>query len=459
MTDFNQVLPTEVNYVAPSKMAESRVVSYKTNSNYTTTSTAGTELRFVIPMTERQFLQNNTVSLSGQLDLNFSAQADTQVALLGSGWYSCFQTQQLQTSNGEFLENIPNVSILANEILQQASDISQRNALSMSWGMNPDMGSGNCSITLGTANTLYSYQNAGTKIVVKFCIPLIGLLSNSNNFLPMFMTDMTLILTVNDIIGKVVKKIQDGTAGKDFMPTSFSLSNLYLNYDALELSQGAYMEWLAQYPSQRFIIKAIGYTYTNSTIPNGTGTFDLPLNFTLASCKQLYISFQPAVGDLQYGSINPNANSIQLFTGAGEMYPSRPIDCRNPTEVFYNLQKAWGAYYSRDCNGLITLNQFCRRSGAITGYLAVSGVGDKTNDDADRVDNGTVSNKFFVCIDTEKASSNKDLVYNGAKISLNSYLRLDIAAANGDAVPVNIFAAFDSFIICDMANMNITKIN
>lgn len=463
MAEFNQVMPAEVNYVTPSKMTESRVVSYKVNCNVNSTSTPGTELRFVIPMTERQFLEPSSVSLSGKLRLVAGAERDTQWGLLGSGWYSCFKTQQVQLSNGQFLENIPNVSILVNEILQQTADVSQRNALAMTWGMaisdanDNSMASGNCGIILGDG--IYPYSANGTVIECNFCIPLIGLLSSTSTYLPMFMSDMTLIMTVNDIIGSVLKKLVQGAA-HDGVMASFTLSDLYFNFDALELSQSSYAEWISQYPNQRFVIKTLGYTYTNNTIQNGySGSLDMPLNFNLASCKQLFVSFQPPKGDLAYGSINPNANSIQLFTGAGEMYPSRPIDFRNPSEVFYHLQKAWNAFYSRDSNGLISPEQFCRRTAASTNYLATSGANGATLATADLIHTGAVSNKFYVTIDTEKATSNRELVYNGAKISLNSYLRLDIAADNAVAIPVHIFACYDSFIICDMANMTVVQTN
>lgn len=445
--EITSVLPGELLYSTPQKLEESKTVSYSVNSLASEYSQAGTDIRFTMPMVQKQFLKSNSLSISGTMVFTLSgAGVNSKFALQGT-LYSIFQNQQIQLANGQIIENFNNPGILVNSMLNQTADISQQNPLSLSYGVNSGISS-NCTLLLNGGSITEGWMKDGAVVNVDFCIPLISALSNSSS-VPMFMSDMTLIMTLGNIASLLVKTTTGTTDGT--CPFT-KIQNLRLNYDCMELSNNAFSSWLSYYPSQKFLLKNISYTYTNYVIPaNQTGTIDMPLNFNLASAKQLFISFKTTDNnDGDFGSLNPNLDSIQFITGTGELYPTRPIDCKNGALVFYYQQKGWNSYYSKDTNGLVNRTTFLKR------YVEGNGYAKYNSTAANILDN---ANKFFICIDLEKLSANSDLTYNGAKISLNSYVRIQIAAACDKAITAHMFVSYDQFWAFDMANNIISVIS
>jgi len=434
--EISSALPVELLYRVPSKLEESKTVSYSVNSQSSSYSQPGSDIRFTMPMVQKQFLKTNSVAVSGQLVITVSNAA--VIGVIQGTLYSVFQNQQLQLANGVVLETFNNPGICVNIMLNQTADVSQQNALALSYGIGTDANS-NCTLLIGTAaDNINGWIKSGLTTTIDFCIPLISALTSSQS-VPMFVSDMTLIMTLGNVLGNIVK-----TAGGVETFNTATLQNLRLNYDCMELSNSAFMDWLSFFPDQRFLLKNTSYTYTNYTIqPNQSGTIDMPLNFNLASGKQLFISFKSDNIDGDFGSFNPNLDSVQFITGTGEMYPTRPIDCKNGPLVWYYLQKGWNSFYSKDTNGLISRKTFLKRAAVANGYAAYSGGG------ADITTNG---NKFFLCIDLEKLSQNSDLVYNGARISLNSFVRLQISAGFANAITAHMFVSYDQFWSYDLVN-------
>lgn len=449
--EITSVLPSELLYSTPQKLEESKTVSYSVNSLASEYSQAGTDIRFTMPMVQKQFLKSNSLSISGQLVFTMAAAGTTAKYAIQGTLYSIFQNQQIQLANGQIIENFNNPGILVNSMLNQTADLSQQNPLALSYGIGTGNNS-NCTLLINGANLAEGWmKDAAGVVTVDFCIPLISALTNSTS-VPMFMTDMTLIMTLGNISmasGLLVKTAAGATDGN---VTFTKIQNLRLNYDCMELSNSAFSTWLSYYPSQKFLLKNISYTYTNYVIPaNQTGTIDMPLNFNLASAKQLFISFKTTDNnDGDFGSLNPNLDSIQFITGTGELYPTRPIDCKNGLLVFYYQQKGWNSYYSKDTNGLVNRTTFLKRYAAGNGYAGYD------NTPANILSS---ANKFFICIDLEKLSANSDLTYNGAKISLNSYVRIQIAAACANPITAHMFVSYDQFWAFDMANNMISVIS
>jgi hypothetical protein len=257
--------------------------------------------------------------------------------------------------------------------------------------------------------------------------------------------DITFELTVADITRWLVKTggTKANTAVSDF---TFTIDNLELVYDSIELSPESNAMVMAAYP-KKLMIKSQSYSFGSTAVGLGAGAYDLPVNVKLASMKQLFFYFTQTYNattpsgcaDLTFGGVNPNGTDIQFVTN-GKSYPNRPIKLTNPSEVAMQIRKAFGSIYSNQFCGSIGRSEFLRRDTADTLHLG-------TVSDATALKN--VGNKYYLAIDTELINTNKESMYNGIPIGMNSVLRLNVASTLSVATTCQYWACYDSFIEID----------
>jgi hypothetical protein len=106
---------------------------------------------------------------------------------------------------------------------------------------------------------LFNATNAaGGNLTTTFAIPIIGIL-NSTKMLPMFGGDLIVEFTVADISRWLVKTA-GATANTAIANMTFTLDNLELVYDSIELSPESHNMVMAAYP-QKLIIKSQSYNF------------------------------------------------------------------------------------------------------------------------------------------------------------------------------------------------------
>jgi hypothetical protein len=222
---------------------------------------------------------------------------------------------------------------------------------------------------------------------------------------------------------------------------TFVYDNLELVYDSIELSPESNAMVMASY-SQKLIIKSQSYNFGSTPLGlAGAGSYDIPINFKLASMKQLFFYFTPAnAADLTFGGINPNGTDV-VFVTNGKTYPQRPIKLNNPAECYMQIRKAFGSIYSNQFCGSIGRAEFLRRDTAD----ANSYFGTMTT----AANLSYLGNKFYLAIDTELINTNKESLYNGIPTGINSVLRLNISTLLTSAVTVQFWGCYDSLIEFD----------
>lgn len=436
-------VPSELVFDLPSSMLDSRKIEQRIQPySQSTYNSAGQVAKFTIPQTDRTLISGQTMYLTGNLDFGgtLGTAGTDYYAVLGS-FYSMF-SRQVVNANGTVLETIERpgelVNMLINMTMNSAEKISQSNSM------------GTSQVYLGTTSTAKSFDSTGNvsfmintdtasyangNKTLTFAIPIIGVF-DAVKYLPMWNSNIDLELTINALANWLTAC--DGTG--NVANVTFSLSNLELVFDSIELSPESFGMVMANYP-QKVVIKSQTYLAGTGALANGTsGGQDISINARLSSMKQLFFYFnQSNCADQTFAGINPNANDVVFITN-GKYYPQRPVKLTNPSEVYMQIQKSFGSIKTYSHSGAIGKSELCRRNKANNYYLGPI----TTKSDLDKF-----GNKFYLAIDTEIINTNKNSLYNGIQTGVNSNIRVNIADTLDQAMTCYYWCAYDALLEFD----------
>lgn len=434
-------VPAELVFNLPASMLDSRKIEQRIQPySQSTYNTAGQVAKFTIPQTDRTLLNGQTMYLTGQLDLAGLGDVDTNTyALLGT-FYSMF-SRQVVNANGTVLETIERpgelVNMLINMTMNAAEKIAQTNSMGTFTQKVADDSTLDSTTNIG--GPLFNSTNSlGTSRgnTISFAIPIIGIF-DANKYIPMWNTNIDLELTINALANwlTIIAGAYQNTA-------AFTLSNLELVFDSIELSPESFNMVMANYP-QKVVIKTASYLAGNSVSFSGTGAQDIPINARLSSMKQLFFYFnQSDCADQTFGGVNPNGQDVVFITN-GKYYPQRPIKLTNPSEVYMQIQKSFGSIKSYSHSGSIGKYELCRRQTGNAMYAAtITGKGNLQ----------TLGNKFYLSIDTEIINTNKDSLYNGIQTGVNSNIRLNIADNLATSIICYYWCCYDVLLEMDFVS-------
>lgn len=431
-------VPEELVFNLPMSMLDSRKIEQRiqpySQSEYTS---PGQVAKFTIPQTDRTLASGQTMYLTGQCDISgaLGVEGDELYSVLGS-YYSLF-SRQVWNANGTVLETIERpgelVNMLINMTMNSAEKLSQINGFGASLGQRVDgdfivdgttnLAGPRINDKTSTTNINVVVGNSNNKSFT-FAIPIIGIM-DAAKYIPMWNSNIELELTISDINNWLVniKGANDSDVAK------FKLSNLELVFDSIELSPESFNMVMSNNP-QKVVMKTQSYLAGNSTSFSGGGAQDIPINARLASLKQLFFYFnQKGVADKTFGGVNPNGQDVVFITN-GKYHPIRPLKLTNPSEVYMQIQKAFGSIKSYSHSGSIGKNELCVRETSNSLYSLP--ITDKTK----LIYYG---NKFYLAIDTEIINTNKNSLYNGVPTGVNSNIRLNIASPIASATPMTCY--------------------
>lgn len=434
-------VPAELVFNLPASMLDSRKIEQRIQPySQSTYTSAGQVAKFTIPQTDRTLINGQTMYLTGQLDLaNFNAVDTNTYALLGT-FYSLF-SRQVVNANGTVLETIERpgelVNMLVNMTMNAAEKIAQTNSMGTFTQKVSDDSTLDSTTNIGgplfNSTASLGSNNGNT---VTFALPIIGIF-DANKYIPMWNSNIDLELTINALSNWLTIIIGSFNAG-----ITFTLSNLELVFDSIELSPESFNMVMANYP-QKVVIKTASYLAGTSAAFSGSGAQDIPINARLSSMKQLFFYFnQSNLADQTFGGVNPNGQDVVFITN-GKYYPQRPVKLTNPSEVYMQIQKSFGSIKSYSHSGSIGKYELCRRqtinslyAGPITGKATLQ----------------TLGNKFYLSIDTEIINTNKDSLYNGIQTGVNSNIRLNIADTLSTAMTCYYWCCYDVLLEMDFVS-------
>ena len=439
-------VPSELVFDLPSSMLDSRKIEQRIQPySQSTYNSAGQVAKFTIPQTDRTLISGQTMYLTGNLDISgLTGTADTDTyAILGS-FYSVF-SRQVVNANGTVLETIERPGELVNMLLNMTMNSAEKMAQSNSFGTGGQIPlvtptsstASNNYIPDGTGNITFEIRsstlpNNGTTLT--FAIPIIGVF-DAVKYLPMWNSNIDLELTINALTNWLTTV--DGTGS--LTNAGFSLYNLELVFDSIELSPESFGMVMSNYP-QKVVIKSQTYLAGTGALATNSGGQDISINARLSSMKQLFFYFsQSDLADQSFGAVNPNANDVVFITN-GKYYPQRPVKLTNPSEVYMQIQKSFGSIKTYSHSGAIGKSELCRRNKANNWYFTPN----KTKSDLDKF-----GNKFYLAIDTEIINTNKNSLYNGIQTGVNSNIRLNIADSLDQSMTCYYWCAYDALLEFD----------
>lgn len=432
-----------------STKTEQRLSAYG-QANY---STSGQIAKFVLPRTDRSFINTQTMYLTGNVDLagNFGAGGtDVDICYVLGTYYSLF-SRQVVSSNGKQLEAIERPGELVNMILNQTLNPAEKRGMANTMGFNNDLPAGEGDATLqicqpintGNASTLLM---GGNQKSFSFALPVVGIL-NSSKFLPCINGDWTVEYTINALSNFLVGKTAAANTAITTGTITFNISNLELVYDQITLTPESFALVMQNYP-EKLYIKSQSYDFTSSPpLAVSTGSYDIPCNIKRSSLKEVLFYFnQHNCIDKSFGAVNCNLMDYTFQTN-GTQYPIRPVRVNiNPSEVFNQVAKSYGSLYSNDHGGSMGRLEFCRRSNGNNQYYA-------TLTNAVPANITIASNKFYLAIDTEIINYFSESLYSGIPMGVNSSWRINISETTADTtVVLYAWLVYDAIIEMDLVN-------
>lgn len=443
-------VPAELVFNLPASMLDSRKIEQRIQPySQSTYNSAGQVAKFTIPQTDRTLISGQTMYLTGNLDLSNLLKSDgvtaavagtDTFAILGS-FYSLF-SRQVINANGTVLETIERPGELVNMLVNMTMNAAEKLAQGCSLGTCPQLSTAYSPD--GTSNICFPINDSNVSgpnlnKTITFAIPIVGVL-DSVKYLPMWNSNIDVELTINAITNWL--SALNGSAGSINL-AQFSLYNLELVFDSIELSPESFNMVMANYP-QKVVIKTQSYLAGTGSLASGvSGGQDIAINARLSSMKQLFFYFnQTSCADQTFGGVNPNGNDVVFITN-GKYYPQRPVKLTNPSEVYMQIQKSFGSIKTYSHSGAIGRAELTRRNVANNWYATP--ITTKAS-----LDN--YGNKFYLAIDTEIINTNKDSLYNGIQTGVNSNIRLNIADALGAAMTCYYWCCYDALLEFDFVS-------
>lgn len=454
MSDYS--LPSELSYSELSRMYPSRKMELRRQPFNASSFTQGNLIQITIPKMDKAFLNCATNCLTFNCNVTLTAGATNQiVAANNRAWfYGCawapFRRYVLKQSGASDLDQIDNVNVLVSKVLDLTMNPVEKI-------VNVAMGFHNTNASLNVGHEFIPTANIATgtsqTITASFSIPLIGILGQTDKFIPLNTADLEINLTVEQVSEALARIVPaDATV-------SYSISNVEFVGEILQLEDSGYQQLLAMYPDG-FKLKSQSWSYASGgSLPSqANGVQDLVLPFSLSSLKQFIWSCQPSTAwEGKFGGVNPNLSSYQLLIGS-QPYPVMPVNASRVAEVYYQNSKSFGAFYSTGHSGSAVRSQFAKGSTAYNGEYSAFVTNAATQADVETEAN---QNKFICALDLELINQSKTGLYSGisSRGSTNT-LRLNIGtqlAAVSHAV--HMFASYDVQLNFDWRNGQIVYSN
>lgn len=422
------------------------------------------DIQLRINKQERSFLNPNTACINFRVTYNIRAGATavagsgTENLLLLGNALSFFSNQVTKPSSGMWQDTIAFPGLISNTLLNLTTNPVEKTGM-VSFGFNSIDGFGGYMNTGDRiSNSAAIASNATESVIRTYSVPILGIL-NTNKLIPLFCDDIQIDLTLNTL-SNFTFILKTGSTTFDI-----SIDEVELVADILTMEQQGFNEILKMYPNG-MSYKTESYLYGSSNLPaNGVGTYDITYSHNLKSLKRfMWWSSPSGIWENNYAGVNPNLQNYQLLIGS-IAYPSLPVKAYSIAEVFYQLQKSFGAFYSTAHCGSIDRSGISKCSlrsagSKFTAEFSNYQSGTPTLPQA-RGDTSAWSHKYYSCIDVEQLNNAKESLYSGISTNGSSNLfRINVASPLANVIHnVTYYSVYDAVITFDWVNSKILQIS
>jgi hypothetical protein len=433
--------PSELTFATPLNLIDSTTKAVRLAPTTNQVATGANQIfKFDTGVNPRTFLQPSTMSLNFDLEVHkfqTGATPTDDYIQVGSG-FNCFNRQVI-SANGNILETIQNNGSLAHQLLKTTASRDELYAM-MNVGCHPSEN--------------FVKKVPGTQSLYKsYSLPILGILNTSNTYIPLFVAPIELEFSVSDYIRDFIV-CRSGDA-----PTHFTISNVTLTYNIIELDNEPFSAMLKMHPGNLLNILTSSYSHSTASLVDSAGIQTSTYSGRFNSLKNLYMSASVnSMPDRSVGSVNINLRRYPQLCIGGHTYPQNHVDITNYAVAYTELMKNFGSMYSYAHSGSLDKSNFARA--CVTAYKP--GLYELLMTDVDQaLDNyGLNSNQFYMAIDLEKLNGPKDNTYNGvSSIGSSSTISWELMYPPGEPVIVNMWSHFDVTLQFNMASGMITEIH
>lgn len=422
-------VPKEMNYGEPmsSLPPSTRTIRMVIAPSNVSTASGSQQIIFDLPDSNTGYI------VPGTMKINYNANVVASAAgghVRGVPAYSFFARSDVYTQQGsQLIEGINQYGALCNVLYATKLTMSHKLGMAYSLGLL-DTG-----ITAPTMNNLTGRGLQVANESWSMSAPLGNIISNCEKLVPA-RCGFRIVLTT-DQLANIVNAPTGGTL------SSFSLSNIELAYDMVELSSPE-IEAVVQGLSNegQIVLKSQSYSLTSQNLPAGAnGTQTLTFNSRLSSIKSLVALFGGSgtqVNGSYYDSIDITNNVAGTGGGsyqwevAGQMYPDKPLSSKNNKASIHSaLADCWGGNASDLYNESMSILpiEFSIREDATT--------------------TGGYPGRFYLGQNVEKLQTSAMLTGISSNNSAIN-LRIDLPVATSLAHQVSLICLYDSILTIDL---------
>jgi hypothetical protein len=334
-------LPSSINFAEPIPSLPEASVKYSVALqpvNGQTFSMGGNQIIF--QFANRGYLDPQSIYLRYKAVIG---NATTASNILGCPFSAPFQ--RLETQFGSVTVDSINDWNQVNHILTNVTmDVAQKYGMQSSYGYSVS--------ATPTIEELDSRIIPAAGETVYFAGPLPCLLTNiQDKLLPLWaMPTISMVLTT-DALASIISPT--GTV------TGITLSNVELCYDFVEF--GPEVDAMVRSMGERIYVKSQSFSNASVNVASGqNGSTSLIFNQRYASCKAAIVTFNGAVNNKKFESIDITNNSGDYSLNiSGIQYPQKPYSAlNNKGGILQELRKCIGSIYDRSNNMAINTLEF-----------------------------------------------------------------------------------------------------
>lgn len=344
--------------------------------------------------------------------------------------------QRLETIVGsQIVESIQSYNVLANMIVNTKMNVAQKSGMAAAFGYGNRANTLDLDFTNCNGKTLTS--TGAETIAYSVAAPLGCILSNADHLVPLGkMPSVRIQLTLDSLANMF------STATP---PTGVYLTNMELCFDLVDFGSDvdAMVDGMAD-ENGNIYIKSQSFTSSAQTVATGVSSnIELVFNQRLSSIKALITNFGRTTAAtntfLDSVDITQNNGDMQYLV-ASQPYPPRAISTLNSkASVLMELGMIWSPAHDILSNSFsISGKEFSVVSSATAAASTVF-----------------IPGKFWFGVNTERLSTNGNLL-TGVSSQLSPIsLRLNIGTATAEAHTVNLMCCYDAILEINVATRQV----
>jgi hypothetical protein len=308
--------------------------------------------------------QSTTISFTAKYEITTAGTAYQANARLRGSAASFFDRMYIQSSNGQIVEDTPELGLIYDTLCQLMMNNSTRDSVAVAYGFNSDN-------TITNTGHIINGIQQGDEVAVNeaslhsYSIPLIsGVLGThaSRNLNVGRLSKLQLALTTASVAPVTIIR----SAGTADAACKITLENFRLNLKLVDVGPQALAMIDKTLYGNTMYMHGISHKVSSSTVPAVAGSGSLNCNIRSSSLKALITRFHEGGTAAaarsthgKYDSKMPAGMNFYAYNIGGVQYPNNSVNpLLEPARAYSNLQQAVGSFNNYAYQGSIPIESY-----------------------------------------------------------------------------------------------------